>query len=130
VPWAARISPPDEPSITEDEIQMILEEAKEIGIVDPTDPTAVRRPDGSWLVDGKLSIEDFKQLFDISVLPDEAKNLYQTVGGFVMSYLGRVPQAGDSFEWQNMKIEVVDMDWRRVDKVLVTPAAGTEDSSS
>ncbi len=38
-----------------------------------------------------------------------------------MSYLGRVPQAGDSFEWQNIKIEVVDMDWRRVDKVLVTP---------
>ena len=47
------------------------------------------------------------------------ENYYQTIGGFVMRMLGRVPQAGDHFTWQNMKIEVVDMDWRRVDKVLV-----------
>jgi putative hemolysin len=88
-------------------------------IVDPTDPTAVHRADGSWLLDGKFSIEDFKQLFDISELPEEAENYYQTVGGFVMSYLGRIPKAGDRFQWQDITIEVVDMDWRRVDKVLV-----------
>ncbi len=88
-------------------------------IVDPTDPTAVHRADGSWLLDGKFSIEDFKQLFDISELPEEAENYYQTVGGFVMSYLGRIPHAGDRFEWEDISVEVVDMDWRRVDKVLV-----------
>ena len=88
-------------------------------VVDPTDPTAVRRADGSWLLDGGLSVEDFKQLFDISELPEEEKNYYQTVGGFVMSYLGRVPQTGDQFAWQDLNFEVVDMDWRRVDKVLV-----------
>ncbi len=101
-----------------DLLEAIVGDVPEIG--DPGDPATVRRADGSWLLDGKLSIEEFKQLFDISVLPEEAENYYQTVGGFVMSYLGRIPQAGDSFQWQHMTIEVVDMDWRRVDKVLVT----------
>ena len=88
-------------------------------VVDPTDPTAVRRADGSWLLDGGLSVEGFKQLFDISELPEEEKNYYQTIGGFVMSYLGRIPQSGDHFDWDDLTFEVVDMDWRRVDKVLV-----------
>jgi putative hemolysin len=105
-----------------DLLEAIVGDVPEMG--DPTDPTAVRRADGSWLLDGKLPIEDFKQLFDISELPEEEENYYQTVGGFVMSYLGRIPQAGDRFEWQDLTIEVVDMDWRRVDKVLVTPAEG------
>ncbi|MEJ2753401.1 MAG: hemolysin family protein, partial [Chloroflexota bacterium] len=100
-----------------DLLEAIVGEVPEI--VDPTDPTAGHRADGSWLLDGKFSIEDFKQLFDISELPEEAENYYQTVGGFVMSYLGRIPKAGDRFQWQDITIEVVDMDWRRVDKVLV-----------
>ena len=89
-----------------------------------SNPTAVRRADGSWLIDGKLSVEDFKQLFDITELPGEAENYYQTIAGFVMSYLSSIPQAGDHFTWQNLTIEVVDMDWRRVDKVLVTQLEG------
>ncbi len=89
-------------------------------VVDPNDPTAVRRADGSWLIDGKLPVEEFKQLFEIPELPQEGENYYQTAGGFVMSYLGRVPQAGDRFTWQGLTVEVVDMDWRRVDKLLVT----------
>ncbi|MBE2220000.1 MAG: HlyC/CorC family transporter [Anaerolineae bacterium] len=91
-------------------------------VADPAKPTAVRRADGSWLIDGKLPIEEFKQLFNISKLPEESENYYQTVGGFVMSYLRRIPAAGDTFTWQKIKIEVIDMDWRRVDKVLVTEA--------
>jgi putative hemolysin len=91
-------------------------------VVDPANPTAVRRADGSWLIDGKLPIETFKQIFNINQLPEESENYYQTVGGFVMSYLGRVPEAGDAFTWQKLTIEVMDMDWRRVDKVLVTEA--------
>ena len=102
-----------------DLLEAIVGDVPEIG--DPGDPTAVRRADGSWLVDGKLPIEEFKQLFDIAELPGEAENFYQTAGGFVMSYLGRIPQSGDLFTWENLTIEVVDMDWRRVDKVLVTP---------
>ncbi len=101
-----------------DLLESIVGDVPEIG--DPADPTAVRRADGSWLVDGKLPVEEFKQIFDIEQLPEEEENYYQTIGGFVMSYLGRIPQAGDTFTWQNMTIEVLDMDWRRVDKVLVT----------
>ena len=53
-------------------------------------------------------------------MPEETEGYFQTVGGFVMSILGRVPTAGDLFEWQHLRIEVVDMDGRRVDKLLVT----------
>jgi len=101
-----------------DLLEAIVGEVPEIG--DPANPTAVRRSDGSWLIDGKLPIEEFKQIFDIPDLPGEAENYYQTIGGFVMSYLGHIPQAGDHFTFHNLTIEVVDMDWRRVDKVLVT----------
>ena len=65
-------------------------------------------------------LKNSKQIFDIDELPDEADNFYQTIGGFVMSYLGRIPQGRDDLTWQRFTIEVVDMDWRRVDKVLVT----------
>jgi putative hemolysin len=102
-----------------DLLEAIVGDVPEIG--DPADPTAVARADGSWLIDGKLPIEEFKQIFSIPDLPEKAENYYQTIGGFVMSYLGRIPQTGDHFTWQNLTIEVVDMDWRRVDKVLVTP---------
>jgi putative hemolysin len=88
---------------------------------DPADPTATKREDGSWLVDGKMLIDDFKMLFNIDELPEEEQNFYQTLGGFVMLYLGRVPQAGDHFKWGGFEFEVMDMDWRRVDKVLLTP---------
>ncbi len=101
-----------------DLLEAIVGDVPELG--DPANPTAVRRSDGSWLVDGKLAIDEFKQIFDVSQFPDETGNFYQTIGGFVMNYLGRVPQAGDQFTWQNLIIEVMDMDWRRVDKILVT----------
>ena len=101
-----------------DLLESIVGDVPEIG--DPADPTAIRRADGSWLIDGKLPIEEFKQIFDVEQLPEEEENYYQTIGGFVMSYLGRIPQAGDTFTWHYLAIEVLDMDWRRVDKVLVT----------
>jgi len=101
-----------------DLLEAIVGDVPEIG--DPASPTAVRRADGSWLIDGMLAIDSFKQLFDIQSLPEETENYYQTLGGFVMSYLGRVPKTGDQFTWQGITVEVVDMDLRRVDKVLVT----------
>ena len=93
---------------------------------DPSDPTATKREDGSWLVDGKLLIDDFKMLFNIEELPEEEHNFYQTLGGFVMHYLGRVPETGAKFEWGKFTFEVMDMDWRRVDKVLLTPRSDAE----
>jgi putative hemolysin len=85
------------------------------------EPEIVQRQDGSWLLDGMLPIIEFKALFEISELPDEHENLYETLGGFLMTALGRIPRAGDFFECANLRFEVVDMDRLRVDKVLVTP---------
>ncbi len=87
---------------------------------DELEPQAVQREDGSWLLDGLLSIDEVKDLLGVDSLPDEERIGYQTLGGFVMSQLGHIPSAGQRFEWNGMVFEVVDMDGRRVDKVIVT----------
>jgi putative hemolysin len=84
-------------------------------------PEAVRREDGSWLLDGTLSIEKFKQMFDVEELPDEGTRNFHTVAGFVMLQLGRVPRASDHFHWNGFRFEVVDMDKNRIDKILLVP---------
>ena len=86
------------------------------------EPMAVRRADGSWLLDGGITIDDFKEVFPVRQMPDEEDGSYQTLAGFVITYLERIPAAADRFEWGGLIFEVVDMDGRRVDKVLVTPA--------
>jgi putative hemolysin len=97
-------------------IQDILEEI--VGDVEETEPHITERDDGSWLIDGLLSVDDFKEQFLLDELPGE-HDRFATVGGFVMSEIGDVPKVGDSFDWQNLHIEVVDMDGNRVDKVLI-----------
>ncbi len=87
---------------------------------EPVVPEAQQREDGSWLVEGMMRIDEFKKLFDIDELPEEARAGYQTVGGFVMTMIGSVPQAGQTFECCGWKYEVLDMDGMRVDKVLVS----------
>lgn len=82
------------------------------------EPGLVQREDGSWLVDGLLPVDDFMEAFNLTELPGQEKGYYQTLGGFIMSYLGRIPGAGDHFDWQGLQFEVVDMDGLRVDKVL------------
>jgi putative hemolysin len=86
------------------------------------EPLAVQREDGSWLLDGMLSVDEFKELFDLGHLPGEDQGVYQTLAGFIIMQLGRIPATSDYFEWEGLRIEVVDMDGNRVDKVLVTPA--------
>jgi putative hemolysin len=81
----------------------------------------VQREDGSWLFDGLLSIDEVKEALGIDSLPDEDRVGYQTLGGFVMTMLDSIPQAGQAFEIMSLRFEVVDMDGKRVDKVLVTP---------
>ncbi|BCL35214.1 hemolysin family protein [Nostoc sp. MS1] len=90
---------------------------------DEEDPQAVQREDGSWLLDGMLAVEDFFEMFGLEEWEFEERGSYQTLGGFVITHLGRIPAATDHFEWQNMRIEVMDMDGNRVDKVLVVPKA-------
>jgi len=87
----------------------------------PSEPLAVQRENGSWLVDGMMSIIEFKDLFKVGAMPEEEAGAYQTLAGFVMMSLGKVPSAADHFEWNEMRFEVVDMDGNKVDKVLVLP---------
>src|SRR3989440_585285 len=84
-------------------------------------PQAVQREDSSWLFDGLLPIEEVKDILHIRELPDEATGGYDTLAGFVLLQLGRIPTTGDHFEWGNYRFEVLDMDGRRIDKVLVQP---------
>lgn len=84
------------------------------------DPDIVARDDGSWLVDGMLSAEELKELLDIDRLPGEERGYFQTLGGFIVSYLGHIPSAADYFVWSGYRFEIVDMDKARVDKVLIT----------
>lgn len=94
----------------------ILEEI--VGEMEGDEPQATQRQDGSWLLDGMLEVDEFKEIFNIKDLPHEDE--YETLSGFVMTSLGRLPQTADHFEWGALRFEVMDMDGRRVDKVLVT----------
>ena len=87
------------------------------------EPPVVKREDGSWLVDGSIDIDDLKELLEVGELPDEGD--YQTLGGFIVLLIGRLPRAGDRVDWQDYRFEVVDMDGYRIDKVLLSklPAA-------
>ncbi len=80
----------------------------------------VKRDDNSWLLDGLLSIDEFKEHFHIKKLPEEKAGVFHTIGGFVMHHLGKIPNTGDTFEWDKFIFEIVDMDGNRVDKVLLT----------
>jgi putative hemolysin len=89
-----------------------------VGEIELEEPQATQRQDGSWLLDGMLEVDEFKEIFKLPTLPHEDE--YETLSGFVMLSLGRVPQTADQFEWHGLRFEVIDMDGRRVDKVLVT----------
>jgi putative hemolysin len=93
------------------------------------EPLAVQRADGSWLIDGTLSVDKFRELFELEALPKEDAGNYHTVGGFVMMELGRVPAVTDRFEQSGLRFEVIDMDRNRVDKVLVTPLKPTSEET-
>ena len=86
----------------------------------PEDREFVQRADGSWLIDGSASIERLKYVLDIDgELPGEDENGFNTLAGFIMHRLGRIPAAADYFDWDEFRFEVVDMDKNRIDKVLV-----------
>ncbi len=87
----------------------------------PDELDVVQREDGSWLVDGSVTIERLKSALAIDEdLPGEEENGFNTLGGFVMHVLGRIPAVTDHCEWNGLSFEVMDMDKNRVDKVLVS----------
>jgi putative hemolysin len=99
---------------TADILEAIVGEIPGLGEFDR--PEAFRREDGSWLLDGMLPLDEFAEIFGLKDLPAKGT---ETLGGLVMTILGRIPSAGDRFQWGGLRFEVMDMDELRVDKVLV-----------
>ncbi|WP_153159421.1 hemolysin family protein [Zoogloea sp. 1C4] len=90
----------------------------------PEDRDMLQREDGSWLVDGDVGIERLKSVLDIGDdLPGEEERSFNTIGGFIMHVLGRIPMATDHFVAAGWRFEVMDMDRNRVDKVLLARVA-------
>lgn len=108
---------------------------------DTEEAWAVQREDGSWLLDGLIPIVELKDRLGIKTVPEEEKGRYHTLSGMVMWLLGRLPGTGDIATWESWRLEVIDLDGKRIDKVLASrlpePAdgigaeqeAGTEDRS-
>jgi putative hemolysin len=84
------------------------------------EPSIIEREDGSWLIDGMLSADELREHLDIETLPGESEGFYRTAAGLVMAELGKIPISGDYFSLAGYRFEVVDMDNRRIDKILVT----------
>ncbi len=108
------------------------------GIVTPTDiltaiagdlpeseeegePEAVQREDGSWLLDGMMSVDDVERTLGLKDMGENGD--FNTIAGFVLHHLGRIPVAGEHFRWKGWRFEVVDLDGRRIDKILASPPA-------
>ncbi|MCU0756408.1 MAG: hemolysin family protein [Xanthomonadales bacterium] len=82
----------------------------------------VRREDGSWLVDGSLPLDDLKELLGRDQLPYTEEHDFHTLAGLLMTHFGAVPKVGSVWRWEEWRLEVVDLDGARIDKVLIAPA--------
>jgi putative hemolysin len=91
------------------------------------DSWAVQRDDGSWLFDGLIPIPELKDRLGLKELPEEDRGRYNTLAGMIMLLLGRLPETTDSVEWEGWRFEVVDLDGKRVDKVLASALAPRAD---
>ena len=94
------------------------------------DAWAVKRADGSWLIDGLIPVPELKDRLGLRELPDEDRGRYNTLAGMTMLLLGRLPRTADVVEWSGWRFEVVDLDGKRVDKVLVSRLDETRDARS
>jgi putative hemolysin len=92
----------------------------EFGAPSDEDAWAVKRADDSWLLDGLIPVPEMKDRLDVKELPEEGKGRYNTLAGMIMLLLGRLPRTTDTVEWDGWRFEVVDLDGKRADKVLVT----------
>lgn len=94
------------------------------------DAWAVQRKDGSWLLDGLIPIPELKDRLDLAHVPDEDVGRYNTLSGLMMFVLGHIPRTGDAAQWEGWRLEVVDMDGHRVDKVLASRIEATPEPAT
>ena len=94
---------------------------------DSHEPPVVEREDGSWYLDGALPLEDLRELIGGGSLPGEEEHDFHTAAGMVIAHFGRIPHVGENFAWDRWRIEVVDLDGPRIDKLLLQQEARDED---
>ena len=111
-----------------DLMEAIIGSIATIGLDD--EDGVIERADGSWLVDGLLPVDELKELMGVNELTGESDYGYQTMGGFMMAQLGTIPSTGQIINFMGFSFEIVDMDGRRVDKVLVTRLKSVEEEKT
>jgi putative hemolysin len=89
----------------------------------------VTRSDGSFLVDGRLSTEELREILALNALPGEEEHDYHTAAGMVVARFGRIPHAGEHFDWSGWRMEVVDLDGARIDKLLIARVPAERDEA-
>lgn len=92
----------------------------------PARVSAMQREDGSWLVDASLEVNELKQLLGVKQMPGEESKSYETLSGFVLHQMQRIPREGDHFVWGGFRFEVADIDQHRLDKILIQPTKCAE----
>jgi putative hemolysin len=100
-----------------DILEAIVGDVRSLG--EPVETPVVVREDGSWLIDGDMSIDKLKEILSVDSFPEEEEGYYRTIAGLIMYVLQRIPKTGDHIELKGLRYEVVDMDGNRIDKVLV-----------
>lgn len=113
----------------EDLMGAVIGRLQSLEASDPDDLPVVQREDGSWLVDGGLAMDDLHELLAIPVTADDADQDFNTLAGMVIDHFGRIPHPGEHFDWKNVRIEVVDLDGARVDKLLLSRLTANTDES-
>lgn len=88
---------------------------------DPTDAWAVKRDDGSYLLDGHIPVPELKDCLNLKDVPEEDRGRYHTLSGMMMLLTGRLPDIGDKADWKGWRFEIVDMDGKTIDRVLASP---------
>lgn len=105
----------------EDLMGAVIGGLQSLEATDPDDMPVTQREDGSWLIDGGLAMDDLCELLAIPAGAADEPSDYHTLAGMVIAHFGRIPHVGEHFDWKRVRIEVVDLDGARVDKLLVTP---------
>ncbi len=96
----------------------------EIADEDEEEVSIVERSDNSCLIDAAMDVDEVLERFNMTALREEEKRGYHSLGGFILSQLGHIPLAGEAFEYEGHRFEVVDMDKNRIDKVLIRKLPG------